>query len=42
MIARSTTDKVTAATLLQMADEYEEQARLLEAQETPVIIIKPE
>ena len=43
-LAKSTSDDRTARTLLQMADQYEEQARLLEppAEEPPVIIIKLE
>lgn len=43
-LAKSTSDDRTARTLLQMAGQYEEQARILEppADELPVIIIKAE
>ena len=43
-LANSTSDERTARVLLQMADEYEEKARLLESPpgEPPVIIVKPE
>lgn len=43
-LAKSTSDERTARILVQMANEYDEKAELLELQrdEAPVIIVKPE